>query len=448
LPGVVRIEAPVEVVLTATYFDTPELRLLSRQMTLRRRSGGLDDGWHLKIPMGADQREEVRLPLGTAEHPPTELLARVRGVIRDAPVEPAAVLVTRRRIHRLLGEADVVLAEFCDDEVQATTSGESPIVQTWREWELELIEAPDGLLDAVGAVLRRPGVRPSTMPSKLARVLGDSLPSRPSWLERADLGARPDAGELLSAYVAGHLARLEHQDQLLRAGDQEGVHQMRVAARRIRSALLTYAPVLEPGPATELGAELRWLGGVLSEARDAQVLGERLRALVEQLPAHLVIGPVLERVSDELSERFRAGRVNADEALDGARYFRLLDQLEAFVDHPPLIEAAGARAARVVPDLIQRDLKRLHKRNRTYRAATSREDQDIAIHAVRKAAKRLRYAAESAQPVFRKRATRLAARAEALQELLGEHQDTIVSREALREIAIRAHEAGENTFTV
>ncbi|MCA1781860.1 MAG: CHAD domain-containing protein [Intrasporangiaceae bacterium] len=73
----------------------------------------------------------------------------------------------------------------------------------------------------------------------------------------------------MTAYVAGHLARLQRQDQLFRCGDQEGVHQLRVAARRIRSPLTTCAPILEPGSATELCAELRWLGGVLSQARDA-----------------------------------------------------------------------------------------------------------------------------------------------------------------------------------
>ena len=84
---------------------------------------------------------------------------------------------------------------------------------------------------------------------------------------------------------------------------------------------------------------------------------------------------------------------------------------------------------------------------RAYQGATSGEDRDLALHEVRKSAKRLRYAVETAQPAFGKRATKLAARAEALQELLGDHQDSVVSRATLREIGARAHEAGQNTFT-
>lgn len=447
LPGVVRVAAPVEVEQTATYFDTRDLRLLSAQITLRRRTGGIDDGWHLKLPQGGDRRQEVGMPLGEVERPPVELLDRVRVLVRDSPVEPAAVLLTRRRVHRLLGDGDRVLAELCDDQVKATTSSETPTVEEWREWELELVDAPGALLDTAEQVLIHAGARPATVRSKVARVLAESLPTRPTWQERRALGRHPTAGQLLTAYLADHLARLQRQDQLLRSGDQEGVHQLRIAARRLRSALTTYAPVLEQGATPELRDELRWFGGVLSEARDAQVLHQRLTALVDQQPTELVLGPVVDRVTGELQKRFRAGRVHADQALGGERYFRLLDRLEGFLDTPPLTDAAGLDGRDAVPALVQAELRRLRKRDRTYRGATSSSDRDLALHEVRKSAKRLRYAAETSEPVFGKRATRLTARAKALQELLGEHQDSVVSRTALREIGARAHGAGENAFT-
>lgn len=387
------------------------------------------------------------MSLGEEESLPAELLDRVRVLIRDTPVEPSAVLLTRRSVHRLLGDGDVVLAELCDDQVKATKSGDSATVEEWREWELELVDAPAALLDTAEAVLIDAGARLTTLPSKVARVLAERLPTRPTWQERTALDSHPTAGQLLTAYVADHLARLQRQDQLLRSGDQEGVHQLRVAARRIRSALTTYAPILEPGSVTELRTELRWFGGVLSEARDAQVLHQRLTALVDQQPTELVLGPVVDRITDELREKLRVGRVHADEALGSERYFRLLDRLEAFLETPPFTEAAGTDAREAVPELVQAELDRLCKRDRAHRRATSREDRDLALHAVRKSAKRLRYAAETTQPVFEERATRLAARAEALQELLGEHQDSVVSRTALREIGDRAHEAGENAFS-
>ncbi|MGZ5404010.1 MAG: CHAD domain-containing protein [Nocardioides sp.] len=387
------------------------------------------------------------MPLGEVENPPPELLDRVRVLIRDAPVAPSAVLVTRRRVHRLLGKGGVVLAELCDDQVTGTTSSELPTVEEWREWELELVDAPAELLDAAEPVLIRAGARPTTAPSKVARVLAESLPTRPSWQERRALDSRPTAGELLSAYVADNLTRLERQDQLLRSGDHEGVHQLRVAARRLRSALTTYAPIVEPDTVIELRAELKWFGGVLSQARDAQVLRRRLSALVEQQPAELVVGPVVDRISGELQESFRTGRVQADEALDGERYFRLIDRLEAFLETPPFRDAAGSDAREVVPHLVQAELDRLCKRDRAHRRARSGEARDLALHEVRKSAKRLRYAAETAEPVFPKRATGLAAVAEALQEVLGEHQDSVVSRTILCEIGARAHADGESAFT-
>lgn len=447
LPGVVLIAPPLELEQTATYFDTPDLRLLTARITLRRRTGGIDDGWHLKLPGDGDRREEVRLPLGEAQDPPSELLDRVRVLIRGARVGPVAVLVTRRRLHRLLGQGAVVLAELCDDRTTAATCSEAPTVVEWREWELELVQASGELLDEAEPLLKRAGARPTTTPSKVARVLARSLPARPRRPEPRALHSNPTVGDLLSSYVADHVVLLQRQDELLRSGDQEGVHQLRVAARRLRSALTTYSPILERDTVTELCAELRWLGRVLSEARDAQVLRQRLTALVAELPTELVLGPVVDRITDELQEKLRAGRAHADEALDGERYVRLLDRLENFLVTPPFTRAATAGARELAPELVQAELHTLRKRDRIHRRATSPRDRDLSLHEVRKSAKRLRYAAETVQPVYGKRATRLAARAEALQELLGEHQDSLVSRRTLYAIGHRAHDAGVNTFT-
>jgi CHAD domain-containing protein len=83
---------------------------------------------------------------------------------------------------------------------------------------------------------------------------------------------------------------------------------------------------------------------------------------------------------------------------------------------------------------------------RAENAETSAE-QDHELHEVRKAAKRLRYAAESAVPVLGDEATDLAARAEEVQEVLGEFQDSVVSRDLLRQLAVQVHLDGGNAFT-
>ena len=83
--------------------------------------------------------------------------------------------------------------------------------------------------------------------------------------------------------------------------------------------------------------------------QDAQVLRERLTAMLEQQPDDLVLGPVRTRIDHRLREQYVNGRAAAGEALDSERYFRLLDRLEAFVDEPPLAESARRRARNVVP---------------------------------------------------------------------------------------------------
>jgi len=123
LPGVVGTTGPETEDLDAVYFDTEDLRLARAGVTLRRRSGGPDAGWHLKVPVGRDTRDETRVPLGEAdERPPAELTGLVTGHTRGADLVPVARISTRRDRRRLLG-ADGPLAEVTDDLVRAWPEG-------------------------------------------------------------------------------------------------------------------------------------------------------------------------------------------------------------------------------------------------------------------------------------------------------------------------------------
>lgn len=263
----------------------------------------------------------------------------------------------------------------------------------------------------------------------------------------AGVTAEQQVGTVLVGYLAQHRARLLEQDARLRAGDPEGVHQMRVAARRLRSALASYAPILEGDSPAVLAEELRWLGGVLSPARDAEVLRARFDAVLEAQPDALALGAATRRIDDELGGRSRAGRADAETALDGERYARLLSDLSRFVDSPPFAHSASRPARKVLPKLLDADLARVRRRHRAWERTADPSRRAHALHQVRKAAKRLRYAAESAQPVLGDRATDLARQAEALQELLGAHQDTVVARTVLTEMGLHAHDAGEDELT-
>ena len=264
---------------------------------------------------------------------------------------------------------------------------------------------------------------------------------------RADLPANPTVGDVLVAYLAEHLAALEREHSRLRAGEEEGVHQLRVAARRLRSALATYQPALEEGATTRLRDELRWLGRLLGDARDVQVARERLLSLVRAEPAELVLGPVAARIDNELRVAFRSARSRAEAELEGTRYTALLGRMESFIVDPPLSEAGHEPPAEQLPRLLGKDLRRVHRRHRAVQDAASPALREVALHGVRKAAKRLRYAAESAEPVFGERAEQLSRQGKAITSLLGDHQDTVVARRLLRDLGVRAHLAGENGFT-
>jgi inorganic triphosphatase YgiF len=163
--------------LSATYFDTEDLDLIKNRVTLRRRVGGPDEGWHLKLPVRQDTRQEVRLPLsaGEAGTVPAPLAAQVEEITAGRPLHPIAILDTERTVVALTGQADEPLAEVADDLVTARRldePGAEPM--TWREIEVEAAEGAEvaGLMEAAGQALREAGARRSASASKLGRLLG------------------------------------------------------------------------------------------------------------------------------------------------------------------------------------------------------------------------------------------------------------------------------------
>lgn len=430
LPGVARVEQPVEHDLEAVYFDSADLVLAANGVTLRRRTGGDDEGWHLKLP-AATGRLEVQRPLGRAvKRVPVQLTRLVRVQVRDRELEPVVTLRTRRTVHRLLDEDGAVLAELCDDRV---TTDE----QSWREWEFELVTGGPELLDAGDRVLVEAGAEPAKGPSKLARVLGDRVPAKPkSYTKKQKLTT---AADVFVAYAGAQLDAIRQRDPDVRRDEPDAVHKMRVATRRLRSALATYRQLLDRDRAQEIRAELKWLAGELSAARDSEVMRDNLGGLVSAEPVELVMGPVARTIDRDLATKYRDGRVQALAALDSERYFRLLDDLEGFLADPPW--TGRGKAGKVLPELLDHDWKRVRK------AVEAARDDEPQLHEARKAAKRLRYAAESATPVFGSRAKDLAAMAEGIQEVLGAFQDSVVARDLLRQLGVQVHLGGGNAFT-
>lgn len=448
LPGlaggpVASVGTPVTRQLESTYHDTEDLALASARTTLRLRSGGDDDGWHLKLPVAQDQRLEVRLPVGRSRTtPPARLRRQVQVRVRGRRLHPVVRLTTRRVELPLLDADGAVLGVVCDDHVQAERLGDQVRTTAWREWEVELVDGGPDVLAGVSSRLVEAGARPSLHASKLARALGGDLPPRQLAPTRSP---RMSVGDLLLDRVGVHVADLVSADPRVRDDEDDAVHAMRVSTRRLRSLLGTFRPVLVREVTEPLRAELRWLAGVLGQARDAEVLRGRLGGLVGAEPPELVLGPVARRIDDELGARYREAHARAVAVLDDPRYFALLESLDALLSDPPLRPEAAQRARDVVPGLLHRDWRRLRRASEAAREGSGEKEE--ALHELRKLAKRLRYGADAGIPVFGRRAKALSAMAEGVQEALGEHQDAVGARDYLRQVGVQAHLAGENGFT-
>ncbi len=449
LPGVVGIGTPPPRHLVATYLDTPDLTLVRAGMSLRRRRGGADEGWHLKLPVGEGQ-DEVHRPLdGDHLAAPEDLCRIVSGYVRGRDLVPVAEIRTHRTAHDLRGPDGRVLAELADDRVEARALPAVAEQVEWREWELEIVDGDPALLAAADEVFARVGVRPSAVQHKVEVVLGDRLAAHlavaAEHRDRAPTADGPARRVLHERLIQQGDAMLRH-DAGMRRDAPGSLHHARVACRRLRAALATYRPLVDREVSDPLRAELRWVARSLGEARDGEVAHELLAGLVASQPDRLVRGPVRDRLEEAFSDAERRSRAETAEVLDSDRYLAALDALERLVAAPPWTPEAERPAADVLPPRVRQDWKRL--RRRVDAAAEADEDaRDAALHGARKAAKRLRYACEAAEPVWGRDAGRLRKAAREITQVLGERQDTTVSRQRLLSLAEQAEEAGESAFT-
>jgi inorganic triphosphatase YgiF len=172
--------APVVYHLSATYFDTADGRLAASKITLRRRTGGADEGWHLKLPgglasgAGYSSRQEVQLPLaaGGERDVPAAHAERVAEVTGGLPLAPIATVDTERTVVALTGDDGSLLAEIADDQVTASRVPAAGDPLRWREVEVEVPTESAELQQAVADRLFAAGARPAGHGSKLARLLG------------------------------------------------------------------------------------------------------------------------------------------------------------------------------------------------------------------------------------------------------------------------------------
>jgi CHAD domain-containing protein len=253
--------------------------------------------------------------------------------------------------------------------------------------------------------------------------------------------------DLIGRYISEQCTVIIDSEVQLRAGE-DVVHTTRVAVRRLRSTIRVFADLFDPAEAEHLEEELAWWAYLLGSVRDLDILSVRQAALLAELPAELILGPVSSTIQAELAVRRKQAADAMMEALNSERYRKLIGLAHHWRSDAPFTSAADAAADAINP-AIKRVKKKARKRLSTAVAARlAGEFSDELFHRARKASKRYRYAVEAAQPAWGSKADKIVSERKDLQDVLGNHQDGIVSAAFLRELGVRLGiRSGQNGFT-
>ncbi|MGW1068282.1 CYTH and CHAD domain-containing protein [Streptomyces aureus] len=445
--GVASVEERGHDELEAVYYDTEDLRLVGASATLRRTAGGTDAGWHLELPMPGDSREGVSAPL--SEVVPDTLRDLAVSRVREAELKPVVRIRSARRLRHLLDSVGTVLAELSLDEVRAKSLRSTTTRVSWTEIEVAFADDVDSsLLDRVDEALGEEGIRRTGHSSKLAHALeetGAGVPHVPG--TRRETVVTGSAADEVLRYVDQQARTMVDIDPAVRRDLPDAVHKMRVTCRRLRSTLRSYRSVLDREVTDPIREELKWLGGELGAARDQEVLAERLGSRIRALPRELLLGRVEARLQEWNVTHTTEAHQRALDTLRSPRYLKLLNSLTALAEQPPLARKAEHSPEKVMVKAILKEYERLANRVAHALELSPGTERDEALHLARKAAKKTRYATEPARATLGKPARRLGKRVKGVQKVLGEHQDSVVARPALRDLALQAHATHEPSFT-
>ena len=425
IPGVCA-DAPEEIRLQAVYFDTDDFRLARAGASLRHRDA---EGWTVKLPVAHDTssltRTEHQVSGEAGDDPPEAAVDLVRALVRSAPLVPVARLNTVR--NKIDGRRT---GELVDDEVSLLDGVR--LAARFRELEVELepsvsttfISALIGRLRAAGAG------SPDPVP-KIVRALGPRAAEPPDLTEPRELDFASTPEEVVQVAIANGTLRLVANDPVVRLGeDPEGVHQARVATRRLRSDLRTFRSVLDEEWSEPLRDELKWLGALLGAVRDTEVLLERLEERVDGLPTTDVDEG--KQLLQLLTDRRAFERAELLDAMRSDRYLALLDALVAASRAPRFageVDEDDDDEDVELADFVRKPWRKLKKSVH----GLGDEPSDHELHRVRIHAKRARYAAEAVAAALGKKPRRFARNVADLQDVLGEHQDSVVAEAWLRE---------------
>ena len=417
--------------LISVYFDTAGRDLQKAGVSLRGRESRGRRVQTLKRGEGLS-REDYEAPV-EGETPDPEL-----GPLKDLlpegeRLDPAFnVRVTRRqRTFRYQG-AEIELAL---DQGEVSGGGaRAPICEV----ELELKSGSPQALFALARELGAAAPLYVSFDGKAARgqalTAGAALQARRGG--RVALLARAPAAQAFQAVARDALGQIAANAAVLRAEPRaEAVHQLRVATRRLRSALTTFSGLLDPGGLATVKAELKWLARSLDEARDLDVFAERMASPAKALETP---PPGLKALAAALNGARRRAWRDAAETASSARFRALMIDVTAWVETGDWLAAAGAQSTRAFArQALKARLRKVLKRGQSLREA-----DDAARHRLRIEGKKLRYAAEAFASLYPGKAmARLIGRVKALQEALGELNDLAVAGPLLAGLSLKPETA-------
>ncbi len=440
-----RAAKPSTTRLESTYFDTSDLRLAERDLTLRVRRAGRR---HVQTVKSGSLRQIGLFDREESEHRVTEpspdlgaiddagLRRAVGGALKSRPLTPIFDTSVRRTKWRLGSGGNVQVEVDLDVGRFKAGEAEAPIC----EIELELKRGRPRDLIRLARTLGRTVPLRLDVGSKAARGFalyrGDGETIRRA--EDIELDREAALGETVLAAIRESLAHVAtNQGVVLEGRDAEGVHQMRVGLRRLRAALGLFRDQLRDPARDELAAELRWLAGALGPARAWDVFLAELLPGAADLTGETDLREV-ERAANALREIAYA---EARSAIGSTRFLNLMLSARLWLAEPPWAE--GAELGRKGRDVAAEILDRRHRKARRL-AKDSDGLAEAELHALRLRLKKLRYATEFFAPLFPGRRIKAYGKAVARpQQSLGSVNDARTLGTLLEPLAARvATEAG------
>ena len=391
------------------------LRGEAAELTLKGLAGG-EGNFRLRFELD-EPLDELGALAGVAARPSGEASTLLRRLAGPHPLHSVAALTTQRTTLDLSDEEGPI-GEIALDR---TTVGEGRRAHELLRVEVEV--AGDGVSRAepfVSALREGAGLRPA-LSGKLAAALAAAGAS-PGWEPRPlgpmTVDRHSSLAEVAYATLRRDFLRLVEHEPVARLGeDIEGIHQMRVATRRLRAALDTFRDILPPALAQQR-RDLRWLGRSLGEARDLDVQRDRF-ALAAPLISRKAAGAI-EAIFEERRSRAREGVLTA---LDSERHIAMVETMSDLLRAGPTPgsgdEPALASALPTVED--QR------RRVRRLGSAIDSKSPDAGYHVLRLKVRDLRYVLEFFAPLGGEPVETYLRQVTRLQTLLGDHQDAVVA---------------------